>query len=174
MCIKSHRYLCLQILLLILLLACLIIFASAIFGNLGFYLLTSSAAILQDDDVAAQSAAISVYANPTAANAQTVALFDPSTNTRVEPPQAQASEVDEIEFPLADWLMEKATSFKCSWFNSTVQSGQLLQLCDDRTDPFDSKRAFAHCFRKSFTEFAFLHFLHTFMSNQHRLPFVAR
>lgn len=150
MCIKSHRYLCLQTFLLILLLACLIIFASAIFANLGFYFLTSSATILQDDDVAAQSAAVSVYAIPGAGNAQSAALIDPSTNLRVEPPQAQVDEVDEVELPLADWLMEKATSYKCSWFNSTVQSGQLLQLCDDRIDPFDSKRAFAHCFRKSF------------------------
>lgn len=152
MCIKSHRHLCLQIFLLILLLACLIIFASAIFANLGFYLLTSSARLIEDDATGAQSAAVSVYSSPDSDNAlQTGALIDASTNLRVEPPQAQVSdsEVDDIELPLADWLMEKATSYKCSWFNSTVQSGQLLQLCEDSPDPFTSKRAFANCFRKS-------------------------
>lgn len=152
MCIKSHRHLCLQIFLLILLLACLIIFASAIFANLGFYLLTSSASILDDDATGAQSSAVPVYTNPDSGNVpQTGALIEANTNLRVEPPQAQVSdsEVDEVELPLADWLMEKVTSYKCSWFNSTVQSGQLLQLCDDSPDLFTSKRAFANCFRKS-------------------------
>lgn len=160
MCVKSHRHLCLQIFLIILLVACLLAFSAIILADVGLYLLTSSASTVQDESpTASPSAAISAPVSPVSlSNDQQIILLDPATNMTVQAAAAQTeakTDQDESDgeddqgdaLPLADWLAYKIANSSCSWFNSTVQSGQLLQICDS-SDPFSTDRTRVQCFRK--------------------------
>ena len=160
MCVKSHRHLCLQIFLIILLLLCFAVFATIIITDISLFLLTSSASTVQDDS--SNSAAITSSVAPALTNDQMI-LLDPSTNATVSSPLAQVAsdpaKTDdlyfddddpnaEVDLPLADWLVDKIVNSNCSWVNSTVQTGQLLDLCDATVDPFSTDRALVQCFRK--------------------------
>ncbi|KAI2805045.1 hypothetical protein BLOT_004034, partial [Blomia tropicalis] len=137
-----HRHLCLQTLLIILLVIFLITFASVFLLNLGTYILTSSAKMIQDDQ--------SMNPSSSQPNDQ-ILLIDPSTNMTVDVPaplQDDTNEQEPNEVVLADWLADKIRYSNCSFLSSTVQSGQMLELCDANVDPFSTDKAYMQCFRK--------------------------
>lgn len=146
MCVKSHRHLCFQIFVIIVLLVCLFGFFTIIVTELGLYLLTNSAALVQNS-----------HELPSPLQTQGV-LVDPATNMTVNAPQAQQAStqqnnIDE-ELSLSDWLVNTIVNTNCSWINSTVQTGQLLQICE-ASNPFINDHFRVQCFRKYLFEFNF-------------------
>jgi len=173
MCVKSHRYLCLQTFLIIILVVCLLVFSTIIVMDLGLFLLTASANTVQNDSTSPSSPSVAVP--PTASLADDRLLVDPSTNVTVKLPARLVDDQvdvdnDEEDETMADYLIRQIVSWKeeCPLVNSTIQSGQLLQLCDT-ADPYSSDRELVHCFREystgdcphlfRFTQFAFSKFI---------------